>query len=110
MEPAKSVRSGLPWWAVFRNPRDVLYVTPLGTPPGGESTVPIDTQNLALGNATSSLMGAVGDVRPDQEGVLSVHGLASPYVHDALIGLTVTNLAAGLTRPGARPQPARQCP
>ena len=97
METMNGVRQAVPWWVVLQNPRDFLYVTPPGTPPGGEGIIPIDIQHLAVGNAISGVLGAAGYVGPDQEGAPSVHGPAGPYIRDALIGLTVAHLAAGLT-------------
>ncbi len=97
MDVQNGVRSASPRWLVIQNPRDFIYYTPPGTPPGEEGIVPVDIQNLAVGNAITSILGSVGYVGPDQEGAPTVHGPAGPYIRDALIGLTVAHLASSLT-------------
>lgn len=98
METQQHTRSSVSLWFASRRLHDLLWYTPDGvTNPGEYGITPADIRNIAIGNAITSMLGSVGYVGPDQDGGPDVHGPAGLSIRDALIGLTVAHIAAGLT-------------
>ena len=98
METHQHTRSSISLWMASRRLHDLLWYTPDGVTDRGEYGItPADVRNVAVGNAITSVLGSVGYVGPDQDGSPDVHGPAGPYIRDALIGLTVAHIAAGMS-------------
>ncbi len=83
---------------VIDQPHHLLYfVPPGGVIPGNEPITPLALRNLIVGSTVSSALGAVGYVGPDQEGGPDPNGPWGPVIRDMLIGLTVVQVASGLS-------------
>lgn len=72
--------------------------------PEGEPRKPIPApdppyalQQMTTGSAISTLLESVGYLGPDQEGGPDPNGPLGPYIRDALVGLSVIQLASRLS-------------
>jgi hypothetical protein len=54
-------------------------------------------QQIAAGNAISSVLELVGYVGPDQEGGPDPNGPLGPYIRDILLGLSIVQLSSQLS-------------
>ncbi len=61
---------------------------------------PYALQQMTTGSAISTLLDAVGYLGPDQEGGPDPNGPLGPYIRDALVGLSVIQLASRLSDAG----------
>ncbi len=58
---------------------------------------PYALQQMTTGSAISTLLESVGYLGPDQEGGPDPNGPLGPYIRDALVGLSVIQLASRLS-------------
>ena len=89
------------YWCLFHDCFEVPDIPQV--PPGKPIPIPdppYALQQMTTGSAISTLLDAVGYLGPDQEGGPDPNGPLGPYIRDALVGLSVIQLASSLSDPG----------
>ncbi len=71
-----------------------------GIPPDPPEPLGEALQQMMTGSAISLLLGSAGYLGPDQEGGPDPNGPLGPYIRDALVGLSVIQLATRLSDSG----------
>jgi hypothetical protein len=94
----------LTYWCLFHDCNVHVPPKPPQELPGKPVPVPdpppYALQHMTTGSAISTLLDAVGYLGPDQEGGPDPNGPLGPYIRDALVGLSVIQLASRLSDAG----------
>ena len=80
------------YWCLFNNCFELDDPVPQRKP-----DPPYALQQMTTGSAISTLLDSVGYLGPDQEGGPDPNGPLGPYIRDALVGLSVIQLASRLS-------------